>query len=139
MPYLIGNEGKGISFVSIAALVSIEMGPNAFPPDYLLLLRVVALGVVLEVDVQILITCTSIHGFVGAGHFDGRCAWCGSVEVEGVRLRLSWLELHEIRFEYILIIKLPKLSNNRALERLIKLLGALLAMDINMIKAHHFL
>lgn len=112
LPYLIGDEGKGIFFMSITALVSIEMRLNAFPSDCLLLFRVIALSVVPKVDVKILVAATSIGGFVVAGHFEGRGGWDNSVEVVGVRLMLSWLELHGLRFEYILIIKLPKLSNN---------------------------
>lgn len=85
--------------MSITALVGIEMRLNAFPPDYLLLFRVVALGVVLKVDVKIPIVCTSIGGFVGGGHFEGRGGRCDSVKVVGVRLMLSWLELHDLQFE----------------------------------------
>lgn len=98
--------------MSITTLVSIEMRFNAFPSDYLFLFRVITLSVVPKVDVKIFVAATSIDGFVVAGHLEGRCGWDDSVEVVGVRLMLSWLELHELRFEYILIIKLPKLSNN---------------------------
>ena len=96
LAYLIGNQRKGIFFNGITALLGIKMCLNAFPSDYLLLLRVISLSVVPEVDVKILISRTSIHGFVVVCHFEGRGAWYNPIEVIGVTLMFSWLGLHEI-------------------------------------------
>lgn len=116
--------------MTITALVSIEMRPNAFPPVNLLLIRVITLSVVPESDAKILVTGTSINSFVGAGLFEGRRCWQDSIEVIIVRFMLSWFEMHDLWFEYILIINYLSFQIIAALAMLIKIIRSALSMDI---------